>query len=121
VSSISSTRDHHTTRTRSSLVEVDLAMTEGAVFETQLVQLREKSLVLACLTSVVVLQEDTLSRSNAGGEVTATVATVDVVVINLRIAAALRTVELLFRHVNRRPSREQLDCQSFVGFSFSLR
>lgn len=121
VGRISAARDHRTTRSRSSLVEVDLAVAESAVLETQLVQLGQEGLVLANLTSVEVLQEDTLARSNAGREVRATVATVDVVVINLSVAAALRAVELLVRDVDWRLPREKLDGKSFISFSFNLR
>jgi hypothetical protein len=74
--------DCHTALSWDDLVEVDLAVTKGAVLEAQLIQLWEKSLMLAGLTSVVILQEDTLARGNAGGEVTAAVPTVDVIVID---------------------------------------
>lgn len=77
--------------------------------------------MLANLTGVEVLQEDTLARSNAGREVRATVATVDVVVINLSVAAALRAVELLVRDIDWRLPREKLDGQSFISFSLNLR
>lgn len=109
VGGISSARDHHTSRAGSGLVEVDLSVAEGAVLEAQLVQLGEEGLVLASLTSVVVLQEDALTRSDAGGEVTTTVTAVDVVIIYLSVAAALGAVELLLRHINRRSSGEKLD------------
>ena len=120
IGSISSARDHLTSRARSGLVEVDLSVAEGAVFEAQLVQLWEEGLVLASFTSVVVLQEDTLTRGDTGGEVTSTVTTVDVIVIDLGVAAALGAVELLIRHVDWRSSGEKLDSKSFISFSLGL-
>ena len=70
------------TLTWTHLGDVDLTMTECAMLEAQLVQLREQSLMLADLASVVVLQEDTLTRGDTGREVTTTFAAVDVIIVD---------------------------------------
>ena len=81
---------------------VNLAVAQRAMFEAQRLEFCLESLVLACLASVVLLLEDTLTRSYARREVTATLITVDVELAYHRVTITLRTLHLLTGPVRRR-------------------
>ena len=90
------------------------------MFEAQRLEFCLESLVLACLASVVLLLEDTLTRSYARREVTATLITVYVELAYHRVTITLRTLHLLTRPVRRRMPREELDRQILIARTLLL-
>jgi len=76
--------------------------------------------MLARLTRVVVLHEDALPRGNTRAEVRATLATINVIVVDLLVAVLLRTADLRLGHIDRGSSGEELDSEGFVLFALYL-
>ena len=91
-------------------------------------QRRLQGLVFTCLTSIILLSKDALSRSDTRRKVTATLAAVNVTKRskaksdenkNLQLSdkgltAGLRTLKLLLLSVGRRVSAEELERQVFI-------
>ena len=83
----------------------------------KLAQGRLQSLVLASLASVVLFGKNTLSRGDTGREVTATLATVDVILSDKGIARALWTFKLSLLSVCRWMASEKLEGQGLILLS----
>ena len=80
-------------------------------------QCRLKRLVLARLARVVLFSKDTLARSNARGEVTATLSARSFKLGYECLATALWTLELLLLLIGWRMTTEKLECKVLVLLS----
>ena len=80
-----------------------------------------KSLMLASLTSVVLLGQNTLTRGNARREVTAALSAIDVILGDEGLAAGLGALEFLLLLVRWWMSAKKLECQVFILVSLFLR
>lgn len=96
---------------------LDLSVAQGAMAELECPQGRLQGLVLARLARVVLLSQDALAGRDTGREVTATLATIDVVLSDEGLAAGLGALELLLLLVGRWMPAEELEGKVLVLFS----